>query len=239
MKPNDMQKSPSTTTGTDKTDSELKMDVLAELKYEPSVKFTDIGILVKHGVVTLNGFATSFAEKWHAVRAAKRVKGIKAIADDIEVKLPDSWARNDGDIADAVANQIDWSTTIPSGAVKVVVRDGWITLDGEVEWWYQKNGAEDVVRYLAGVKGVKNRITIKTLIAPSDVQASISAAFGRSALLDSKKITVETAGSTVTLRGTARNHAEKDEAERVAWAAPGVTTVNNDIKLAWNWGFPV
>ncbi len=236
MRPHNQQTDSSPVPGKEKKDSQLKTDVLAELQYEPSVKVTDIGVLVKHSVVTLNGYATSYGEKWHAVRATRRVAGIKAIADDIVVRLPDSWARSDGDIAAAVANQIDWSTTIPANAVKVLVSDGWVTLDGEVEWWYQKIGAEDVVRYLVGVKGVKNRITIKTLIKPADIKNSITAAFARSVLLDAQKITVEATEGAVILRGKAHSHAELDEAERVAWAAPGVQSVDNQITLEWHWG---
>ena len=217
-----------------KSDTELKSDVLAELKYEPSVKVTDIGVLVKDGVVTLNGYASSYGEKWDAVRAAKRVAGVKAIADDIEVKLPDSQRRTDGDIAAAAANQIDWSTTIPTGAVEVTVREGWITLEGEVEWWYQKNAAENVVQYLAGVKGVTNLITIKPKLAPAEVETAIKSAFERNALLDATKIQVETSGNKVVLRGKVRNYAERDEAERAAWAAPGVFSVDNQLQVAWS-----
>jgi len=218
-----------------KTDTELKKDVLAELKYEPSVKVTDIGVLVNDGAVTLNGYASTYGEKWDAVRAAKRVAGVKAIADDIEVKLPDSPRRTDGDIAAAAANQIDWSTTIPTGTIEVAVREGWITLEGEVEWWYQKDAAENAVRYLAGVKGVSNLITIKPKVASAEVATAIKSAFERNALLDANKIQVETSGNKVVLRGKVRNHAERDEAERAAWGAPGVWSVDNKLKVAWSW----
>ena len=218
-----------------KTDTELKKDVLAELKYEPSVKVTDIGVLVNDGAVTLNGYASTYGEKWDAVRAAKRVAGVKAIADDIEVKLADSPRRTDGDIAAAAANQIDWSTTIPTGTIEVTVREGWITLEGEVEWWYQKDAAENAVRYLAGVKGVSNLITIKPKVASAEVATAIKSAFERNALLDANKIQVETSGNKVVLRGKVRNHAERDEAERAAWGAPGVWSVDNKLKVAWSW----
>ena len=218
-----------------KSDSELKNDVLAELKYEPSVRVEDIGILVKDGAVTLNGYTSSYGEKWDAVRAAKRVAGVRAIADDIEVKLPDSQRRTDGDIADAAVNQIDWSTTIPTGTVEVTVRDGWITLGGKVEWWYQKNAAENAVQHLAGVKGVTNLITINPKVAPAEVATAIKSAFERNALLDATKIQVEASGDKVILRGKVRNHAERDEAERAAWAAPGVFSVDNQLKVEWSW----
>ena len=222
-------------TTTDKSDTEIKNDVLSELKYEPSVKVADIGVLVKDGTVTLNGFATSYGEKWDAVKTVKRVAGVKAIADDIEVKFPDSSRRNDGDIATAAADRIKWSTIVPEGTVQVTVRDGWISLEGQVEWWYQKDAAENTVRYLPGVKGVSNSITIKPKVTAKKVETAIEAAFERSALLDAKEIEVETSGSKVTLRGKVRNHSERDEAERVAWAAPGVFAVDNELTVEWSW----
>jgi len=221
----------------EKTDTELKTDVLAELKYEPSVNITDIGVLVKDGAVTLNGFATTFSEKWGAVRAAKRVAGVRAIADDIVVRLPHSLLRTDGDIASAAANQIGWFTSIPAGAAQVTVRDGWLTLEGEVEWWYQKNYAQEAVQNMAGVKGVTNLITIKSRLAATDLKESIESAIERSSLLDDDRIQVETSGNQVTLRGKVRNHAERDEAERIAWAAAGVWSVDNRIEVKWSWGF--
>ena len=161
---------------TEKTDSEIKNDVLSELKYEPSVKVTDIGVLVKDGSVTLNGFATSYGEKWDAVKVAKRVAGVRAIADDIEVKFPESMRRNDGDIAIAAANNIEWlSWAVPGKTVQVTVREGWITLEGQVEWWYQKEAAENTVRYLSGVKGVSNQIAINPKLSATKVEAAIEA----------------------------------------------------------------
>ncbi len=218
----------------EKTDAELKTDVLSALKYEPSVKVTDIGVLVKEGTVTLNGHATSYVEKREAVQAAKRVAGVKAIADDIEVNLPGSLHRTDGDIAAAAASQIDWSTTIPVETIEITVRDGWATLAGEVEWWYQKNTAEQVVQHLAGVKGISNLISIKPRLTAAAVQTDIKSAFERSALLDANKVQVEVSGSKVILRGKVRNYAEQEEAERVAWAAPGVMSVDNHLTVKWS-----
>ena len=218
-----------------KSDTEIKNDVLSELRYEPRVKVADIGVLVKDGTVTLNGFATSYGEKWDAVKAVKRIGGVKAIADDIEVKFPESLRRNDGDIATAAANQIEWSTTIPQGSVQVTVSEGRITLEGQVEWWYQKDAAEDGVRYLAGVNRVFNLITIKPKVTPAKIEAAIEAAFERSAVLDAKKIEIETSGDKVTLTGKVRNYTERDEAERVAWAAPGVYSVDNQLAVEWSW----
>ena len=216
-----------------KTDTELKKDVLDELEYEPSVNITDIGVLVKNGAVTLNGYATSYDEKLNAVRAAKRIAGVTAIADDIEVKLPSFQYRTDGEIAAAAANQIECATSILPRAVDITVHDGWITLAGEVEWWYQRGAAENVVKHLTGVKGVTNQITIVPKPAPAEVATAIKSAFERNALVAAAKIQVETSGNTVTLRGKVRNHAEKEEAERVAWAAPGVRSVDNKLRVAW------
>jgi len=222
----------------EKTDSELKTDVLAELKFEPSVNITDIGVLVKDGAVTLNGYATTYNEKWGAVNATKRVAGVRAIADDIVVKLPHSMLRTDGDIATAAVNQISWFTSIPNGATKVIVSDGWVTLEGEVDWQYQKNKAHDFVQNMAGVKGVTNLITIiKPKVVARDLKSAIESAFQRSALLDAEKVEVEISATKVTLRGKVRNYAERDEAERVAWSAAGVHSVDNQIEVKWSWGF--
>jgi osmotically-inducible protein OsmY len=160
---------------------------------------------------------------------------VRAIADDIEVKLPDSIRRTDGEIAAAAANQIDWSTTIPRGAVVVTVSEGHLTLEGEAEWGYQKNAADKAMQYLAGVRGVANLITIKPKLAPGDIETALKSALARNALLDAKTIRVETSANIVLLRGTVRNYFEREEAERVAWAAPGVFSVENQLKVEWPW----
>lgn len=218
-----------------KSDADIKTDVLAELKYEPTVKVTNIGVLVKDGAVTLNGNVPSYGEKWDAVAAAKRVSGVKAIADDIEVKFADSLRRTDGEIAATAANQIKWSTTIPDDSVAITVREGNITLEGDVEWGYQRRAAVDSVQYLLGVKGVNNLINIKPKASAKELEASIKSAFIRSALLDYKKIQVEVSGATVILRGKVRNYTEREEAERVAWAASGVNFVDNQLHVQWSW----
>jgi len=223
------------TSKTDKTDTELKDDVLSQLKFEPSVKATDIGVLVKDGSVTLNGEVPTFFEKWDAVRAAERVAGVRSIADEIKVNLPDNLRHNDADIAAAAAKQIGWSSMIPAETVTALVRDGWITLEGEVEHWYQKSAAEKGVRYLAGVKGVTNLISLKSGPTATGIEADIKSAYARSALLDANKIQAEIFGSKVILRGKVRNHAELNEAERVAWAAPGVHAVENLLTVNWSW----
>jgi osmotically-inducible protein OsmY len=192
-----------------KDDAEIKEDVLAELKYEPSVSIADIGVIVKAGIVTLNGYATNYVEKWNVVKAAKRVAGVKAIADDIEVRFAGSLPRTDGDIAGAAVNQMGWSTTIPPGTVEVTVSQGWITLTGEVEWWYLKNAAEAAVRHLTGVKGVSNRITIRPRLKADDIETDIGNAFQRTALFDARRIEVKVAGNEVELRGAVRNNSER------------------------------
>ncbi|MEI8309597.1 MAG: BON domain-containing protein [Verrucomicrobiota bacterium] len=220
---------------TDKTDTEIKTDVLAELKFDPSVKVTDIGVLVSEGTVTLEGYATSYGEKWEAVKAAKRVAGVNAIADDIEVRLPDSSSPTDGDIAKAALKLIDASPSILAGTVHVTVSEGWVTLEGEVEWWHQRDTAKNSIRHLPGLKGVSNLISIKSVVTPGEIEKDIKSAFERSALLDSSKIKVETSRHNVVLHGRVRNHAEKDEAERVAGCAPGVTSVDNQLAVKWFW----
>ena len=218
---------------TGENDLQLKTDVLAELKYEPSVKVTDIGVLVKNGVVTLNGYVTNYAEKWNTVRVVKRIAGVKAIADDIAVSLINSHSKTDGDIAEAVANQIKGSQAIPAGAVQVTVREGEVTLEGDVEWRYQKQAAEDAVRYLEGVKGVTNLMSIKSTQMSAEVKTSISSAFERNALVDAQNIQVETAGNKVILRGYVRNLFEREEAEQAAWKASGVFSVDNQLEVSW------
>jgi len=213
-----------------KTDLELKKDILAELAYEPSINAAAIGVLVKQGGVVLNGSVSSYAAKQAAAHAAKRVAGLQGVADEIAVRLPASSRRTDDEIAAAAVKSIDWDTTVPAGAVTVTVRDGWLTLKGVVEWAHHRNAAEEAVQRLTGVKGINNLIIIKPKQpAPSDVNTAIMAAFERHALLDAQKITVETSGSKVVLRGTLGSCLEREEAERAARSAPGVSEVENHI----------
>ena len=218
----------------DKTDTEIKTDVLSELKYDPSLKVTEIGVLVTDGIVTLNGYATSFDEKLAAVHAVKRVAGVVAIADDIELHIPDANHRTDGEIAAAAAHKIAWATTIPTGNVQITVRNGWIILEGEVEWWYQKNAAETVMRSISGVHGVSSSISIKPTDKIAAVGMGIEAAIDRNAMLDASKIRVEIVGSKVILHGTVRTLAQREEAERIAWAAQGVFSVEDHLAVKWS-----
>lgn len=217
------------------SDVDIKNSVLSEIKFEPSVKTTDIGVLVKDGTVTLTGSVSTYIEKINAVRATSRVAGVNGIADEIEIKFAGSHARDDGDIAAAATQQIKWSGMVPNEAVKVTVRDGWITLDGTVEWWYEKDATERCVQHLLGVKGVTNNVAITPKVTAVSIEQDIQSAFKRSAMLDADEVAVTTSGSKVTLLGKVRTYAEKNEAERVAWAAPGVRSVDNGLTVNWSW----
>jgi len=216
-----------------RTDAQIQADVLAELKWEPRVQPNEIGVIVKDGVVTLTGAVDSFTKKWAAEEAAHRVRGVKAVANDIEVRLPSSAEKTDADIAAAVVRALEWDAFVPVEKLDVTVSKGWVTLRGEVEWNYQRSDAERVVRRLTGVKGVTNLITVKPRVTPSDIKKKIEEALKRTAEADAQKITVEVDGSKVILRGTVRSWAEREEAERQAWAAPGVTAVDNRIQIAF------
>ena len=213
-------------------DLTIKKEVEAELQWEPSLNAASIGVAVKDGIVTLTGRVSSYAEKMAAARAAARVSGVKAVANDIEIRLLPSDERTDEDIARAVANALAWNTSVPADGIKALVSDGWVTLEGAVEWYYQKEAAERAVRYLRGVKGVSNNIVVKPTVSANVVKAQIEAALKRSAELDAQRITVETRGDTVILRGTVRSWAERQEAERAAWATPGVAVLENHITIA-------
>jgi osmotically-inducible protein OsmY len=217
-----------------KSDNDIKRDVEDELRWDPNIDPTDIAIAVKSGVVTLTGFVRSYAEKFAAERAAKRVAGVVGVANDLEVRLPTADQRPDPQIArEAVENLKTW---LPRSweHIKAIVQNGWVTLEGEVEWNYQREYAEPAVRWIKGVRGVSNLIRLQPRLEPKpvEIKQKIEEAFRRSALVDASRITVETQGGEVVLRGTVRSWAERQEAERAAWLAPGVTRVDNRIAVA-------
>jgi len=213
------------------TDLELKKNVETELTWEPSVDAAEIGVGVNNSVVTLNGNVHSYWEKWAAERAASRLLGVKAVANDLKVQLPDSSERTDEDIAEAAVNALNWSVSVPEDRIKVKVSQGWITLEGTVYWNFQRAAAEEAVRNLMGVIGVSNVIEVKPQVSASGVKAAIETALKRTASVDANRIKVEADGDEVTLRGNVRSWVERDEAERAAWAAPGVRIVDDQITI--------
>jgi osmotically-inducible protein OsmY len=215
-----------------RTDSEIKKDVENELRWDPDIDATDIGVSVHNGVVTLTGFVRSYMQKTQAERDAKRVAGVVAVANDVEVRLPYINKRPDPEIARDAVQKLQNELPYSSQFIKVTVKDGWLTLEGALEWNYQRDRAEKAVRSVRGVIGVTNDITLKPRVAASEVKQKIEEALKRSAELDAGRITVETVGSKVTLKGTVRSWAERTEAERAAWQAPGVTTVENQIAIS-------
>jgi osmotically-inducible protein OsmY len=213
------------------TDSQIQEDVIRELQWEPSVDAARIGVSVKNGVVTLSGYVQSYVEKWAAEDAAKRVYGVRAVANELEVRLPPQKVRTDEDIARDAVTALQANTWVPADRIKVTVSQGWVTLDGEVEWQYEKEAAENAVGSIAGVKGVTDRIKVKPKVSPEEIKSRIEDALKRIAAVDAQRITVEVDGGKVILRGTVHSAAEREEAEREAWAGPGVWSVENLITV--------
>jgi osmotically-inducible protein OsmY len=215
-----------------KTNAVLQQDVIAELSFEPSIDATNIGVVAKDGVITLSGTVPGYPDKRGAEHAAERVFGVKAVADETTVDLPLFHKRNDQEIALAAVNALSWQVSVPEGAIKVRVEDGWLTLDGEVELNFQRNAANDAVRRLIGVLGVNNLIVLKPAVDASGLKAKIEDAFGRAAELDAATIGLVVVGNRVELNGKVRTWAERNEAERAAWSAPGVWKVDNNLQIA-------
>jgi osmotically-inducible protein OsmY len=214
-------------------DEQIQREVLAELDWDAKVRSNEIGVAAKDGVVTLTGWVESYAKKTAAERAAHRVRGVKAVANDIEVRLPSSAERTDADIAAEASRALAWQALVPAERIEVSVSRGYVTLRGEVRWEYQRRAAERAVRRLAGVRGVINSIRVRPSVSPSPERLSkqIQDALVRNAETDAERISVEVRGDKAILRGTVRSWAEKDEAERVAWSAPGVVEVENQITV--------
>jgi osmotically-inducible protein OsmY len=215
-----------------RSDSDIRRDVEDELRWDPQIDATDIAVTVKNGVVTLAGFVRSYMQKYQAEADAKRVAGVVAVANDLEVRLPDFDERPDPDIAREAVDRIKSELPFAWDRTRVVVKSGWVTLEGDVEWNYQRERAEDAVRRVRGVKGITNYIEVKPRVAPSEIRRKIEEALRRAAEIDASRITVETVGSEVILRGTVRSWAERQEAERAAWSAPGVARVDNRIIIS-------
>jgi len=213
------------------SDSDILKDVTAELKMEPGLRDDDIAVGVHDGVLTLAGYVDSYADKWRAERIAGRVKGVKALVNDLEVRLPSGSQRPDPELARVALEALKWNILVPHDRIQVIVEDGWITLKGEVDWFYQKEEAERTVRNLTGVNGVSNLITVAAKPAPSDIKKRIIEALHRGAQFDAERITVEIDGHKAILRGMVRSYAELKDAERAARNAPGITEVENHLTV--------
>lgn len=214
-----------------KTDSQLQQDVMDELQWEPRVDHANIGVAATDGVITLSGFASSYAEKIAAEKAARRIKGVRGLAEEIEVRLPSQAKTADPEIAKRIADIFDWSAMIPNNKIAVKVEHGWVTLTGMVDGHFQRKSAVDFASRISGVKGVSNQITVKAAPSPLDVKDRIMAAFRRNADLDASSITVSADGNTVRLGGQVHTWYERQIAERAAWSAPGVDRIEDNIML--------
>lgn len=214
-----------------KTDADLKRDVEAELAWDPAVKSTAIGVAVKDGVVTLSGHLETYSEKWAVEKALRRVEGVKAIALELDVRLSPDHQRADTDIAMAAENALKWHTLVPTDAIRLTVDKGWITLQGEVEWDFQRRSVEKAVRDLRGVVGISSEITIRQRATPNDLKRRIQDALTRQAVREANHMEVNVKDGTVTLRGNVRSWRERDAAQGAAWSAPGVRVVINELTV--------
>ncbi len=214
-----------------RTDAQIQKDVMDEIKWEPFLHASEIGVAVKNGIVTLSGQVDSYSKKLSAEKATKKVLGVKAIAEDIQIGVSPAYKKTDTEIAEAVLNALKWHTAVQEEKIKIKVEDGNVRLDGEVEWEYQRTNAKTAIENLSGVRSVINFITVKPRATATDVRQKIASAFHRSATIDAEKITTEVVGSKVILRGKVRSIAEKEDAEIAAWNAPGVTILENKLTV--------
>ncbi|HXU28599.1 MAG TPA: BON domain-containing protein [Bacteroidia bacterium] len=214
-----------------RTDAEIEENVIEELKWGAFLNDSEIEVSVTNGVATLWGTVDTYAKKLEAERAAKRVKGVKAVAEEIEVGLHTSNKKNDTELALAITNALKWQSAVQEDKIKVKVENGWVTLEGVADWAFEREAAELTVRNLTGIKGVSNLVTIKPAIMTNDIKQKITDAFQRSATIDSGKINIEVTGNKVTLKGKVSSWTERNDAENVAWNAPGIVTVDNKLTV--------
>ncbi len=214
-----------------KTDAVIRRDVEQELEWDPRFDSRDIGVAVKEGIVTLSGEVRSFVERWAAQDATQSVGGVRAVANEVEVKLPADGERSDTETAKAALTALQLNASVPVNKINLVVQNGWVTLNGEVAFWFQKQAAEGTVRHIHGVRGITNDIALKAPVATTDVKARIEQAFRRHAQLDADKIRVHVSGGTVTLEGEVQSWPERNDAETAVWAAPGVTSVQDRLVI--------
>ena len=214
-----------------KNDIEIQNDVMDELKWEPFLNASEIGVAVKNGIVTLSGQVDTYLKKIEAEKATKRVAGVKAVAEDIQVGISPAYRKTDTEIAETVLTALKWHSAVQEEKIKIKVEDGNVRLEGEVEWEYQRNSAKRAIENLGGIRSISNLILVKPKVTSSEIQQKISSAFHRSATFDAERITVGVNGNKVTLKGRVRSFSEKEDAERAAWAAPGVFSVEDKLEV--------
>lgn len=214
-----------------KTDLEIQQDVMNELRWQPFLKSANIGIAVKNGIVTLSGTVDNYAQKIEAEKATKKVNGVKAIAEDIQIGVSPSYKKTDAEIAESIMSALKWHAAVPEENIKVKVENGVVTLEGEVEWEYQRNSARKAVNNLLGVRNVINLINVKPKVTSFDVRTKINQALHRTATVDAERVSIEVDGTRVILNGKVRSFAEKEDIEGAAWCAPGVSRVESHLEL--------